>query len=249
MIAATDLAAVLEQVTGAMYDWVWSTPLFLLLLGCGLIFTVASRFAQWRILSHGYACIRGHYDKPGDTGHINHFQALCAALSATIGLGNIAGVAVAVSVGGPGAVFWMWVVGLFGMALKFMECTLAVMFRDVRDVPDPSAPALIEQDAEQRTLEYEGGAPAGSGRAAARPAAKCAAAPCGTCRRPSLTRSKPRRFALVRLQDSRRHVRRRDDPELLRRRKHVPGLERRQRAQRELQHFPSLARRWSSRHW
>ena len=163
MIAATDLAAVLEQVTGAMYDWVWSTPLFLLLLGCGLIFTVASKFAQWRILTHGYACIRGHYDKPGDTGHINHFQALCAALSATIGLGNIAGVAVAVSVGGPGAVFWMWIVGLFGMALKFMECTLAVMFRDVRDVPDPSAPALMEQDAEEGTLEYEGAPPPAPG--------------------------------------------------------------------------------------
>lgn len=138
---------------------IWSVPLFLLLLGCGLIFTIVTKFAQWRILTHGYACIRGHYDRPDDTGHINHFQALCAALSATIGLGNIAGVAVAVTMGGPGAVFWMWVVGLFGMALKFMECTLAVMFRDVRDVPDPSAPALMEQDAEEHTLEYEGEPP------------------------------------------------------------------------------------------
>ena len=159
MLAATGFSAVLEKVTSTMNEWVWATPLFLLLLGCGLIFSVVTKFAQWRILTHGYACIRGHYDKPGDTGHINHFQALCAALSATVGLGNIAGVAVAVSVGGPGAVFWMWVVGLFGMALKFMECTLAVMFRDVRDVPDPSAPALMEEDAEQRTLEYEGEPP------------------------------------------------------------------------------------------
>ena len=117
----------LEQITDGMASWVWSLPLFFLLLGCGLIFSVVTKFTQWRIMRHGYACIRGHYDKPEDTGHINHFQALCAALSATIGLGNIAGVAVAVSVGGPGAVFWMWVVGLFGMALKFMECTLAVM--------------------------------------------------------------------------------------------------------------------------
>ncbi len=149
----------LEQVTGTMAGWVWSIPLFFLLLGCGLVFSATSKFIQWRILTHGYSCIRGHYDKPEDTGHINHFQALCAALSATIGLGNIAGVAVAISLGGPGAVFWMWVAGAFGMALKFMECTLALMFRDVRDVPDPSAPALMEVDAEARTLDYPGEEP------------------------------------------------------------------------------------------
>ncbi|MGD8453688.1 MAG: alanine/glycine:cation symporter family protein [Phycisphaerae bacterium] len=127
-----NLSPTLDSATDAMATAIWSNPLFLLLLGCGLLFTVLTRFVQWRILTHGYACIRGRYDKPDDTGHINHFQALCAALSATIGLGNIGGVALAVSVGGPGAVFWMWIVGLFGMALKFMECTLAVMFRGVR---------------------------------------------------------------------------------------------------------------------
>jgi len=146
----------LEEIAAGMAGWVWSMPLFFLLLGCGLAFSIASKFAQWRILKHGYSCIRGDYDRPEDTGHINHFQALCAALSATIGLGNIAGVAVAVSLGGPGAIFWMWVIGLFGMALKFMECSLAVMFRDVRDVPDPSAPAGMEADAKSRTLEYNG---------------------------------------------------------------------------------------------
>lgn len=151
--------AAIEQFVTDLVSWVWSTPLFCLLLGCGLIFSVASKFAQWRILTHGIACIRGCYDRPGDTGHISHFQALSAALSATIGLGNIAGVAIAVSLGGPGAVFWMWVAGLFGMALKFMECTLAVMFRDKRDIPDPSAPALMEADAEDRTLEYAGEEP------------------------------------------------------------------------------------------
>ncbi|MFV1965869.1 MAG: alanine/glycine:cation symporter family protein [Pirellulaceae bacterium] len=149
----------LEYLTSSMANWVWSLPLFLLLLSCGMIFSIVSKFVQWRILTHGYACIRGAYDRPGDTGHISHFQALCAALSATIGLGNIAGVAVAVSLGGPGAVFWMWVVGLFGMALKFAECTLAVMYRDVRDVPDPSAPALASSDMETRTLQYAGEQP------------------------------------------------------------------------------------------
>ncbi len=153
----------LEKLTEAMANWVWSTPLFFLLLGCGLLFSVLSKFVQWRIMTHGYSCIRGHYDRPEDIGHINHFQALCAALSATIGLGNIAGVAVAVSLGGPGAIFWMWVVGLLGMTLKFMECSLAMMFRDVRDVPDPSAPAYTGADAEDRTLKYDGEDEPGSG--------------------------------------------------------------------------------------
>ncbi len=135
---------------------IWSNPLFLLLLGAGLLFTISTRFVQWRALTHGIACVRGLYDRPEDAGQINHFQALCAALSATIGLGNIAGVAVAIGTGGPGAVFWMWVVGLFGMATKFMSCTLAVMFRETLDVPDPSAPALTGGDAASHSLEYRG---------------------------------------------------------------------------------------------
>ncbi|MFQ5414039.1 MAG: alanine/glycine:cation symporter family protein [Phycisphaerae bacterium] len=157
---ADKLASFAEAFSG---KWVWSIYLFFLLLGCGLIFSIVTKFIQWRILTHGYACIRGRYDNPDDVGHINHFQALCAALSATVGLGNIAGVAVAVALGGPGAVFWMWVVGVFGMALKFMECTLAMMYRDQRDVPDPSAPALMEADAEARTLEYNGEPPPAPG--------------------------------------------------------------------------------------
>ncbi len=153
----------LEQFAADFVGWVWATPLFFLLLGCGFIFSIVTKFAQVRILTHGYACIRGHYDRPEDTGHISHFQALCAALSATIGLGNIAGVALSLSLGGPGAIFWMWVAGVFGMALKFMECSLAVMYRDKRDVPDPSAPALTGADAEDRTLEYNGEPPPAPG--------------------------------------------------------------------------------------
>ncbi len=152
-----------EQLVKIVVGYIWSTPLYLLLLGCGLIFSIATKFVQFRIMSHGIACIRGTYDKPGDTGHISHFQALSAALSATIGIGNIGGVAIAVSLGGPGAIFWMWIVGLFGMALKYMECTLAVMFRDVRDVPDPSAPALMQADAENRSLGYPGEEPPAPG--------------------------------------------------------------------------------------
>jgi len=155
----------LETQVGEWVGWlvgvIWSNPLFFLLLGAGLLFTVLTRFVQWRALTHGIACVRGLYDRPEDAGQINHFQALCAALSATIGLGNIAGVAVAIAAGGPGAVFWMWVVGLLGMATKFITCTLGVMFRETRDVPDPSAPALAEADAEAHVLEYrdEAGSP------------------------------------------------------------------------------------------
>ncbi|HNO77116.1 MAG TPA: amino acid carrier protein [Phycisphaerae bacterium] len=135
-------------------DAIWGLPLFLLLLGCGILFSVLSKFVQFRVLTHGIAVIRGKYDKPEDAGQINHFQALCAALSATIGLGNIAGVATAVSLGGPGAIFWMWVVGFFGMAIKFFECGLATMFRDEKDEPDPGAPAYIDDDIESHSLDY-----------------------------------------------------------------------------------------------
>ncbi len=79
--------------------------------------------------------IRGQYDHPGDPGAINHFQALSAALSATVGLGNIGGVAIAISLGGPGAVFWMWVVGFFGMALKTTEVTLGHALPEHRATP------------------------------------------------------------------------------------------------------------------
>ncbi len=135
-------------------DAIWGMPLFLLLLGCGIIFSVITKFVQFRVLTHGVAVIRGKYDKPGDAGQINHFQALCAALSATIGLGNIAGVATAVTIGGPGAIFWMWVVGFFGMAIKFFECGLATMYRDEKDVPDPGAPAYVDDDIESHQLDY-----------------------------------------------------------------------------------------------
>ncbi len=159
------LAMTLSEMATNFVDTVWALPLFFILLACGLIFTIATKFSQWRVLTHGFACVRGDYDDPDDPGAISHFQALCAALSATVGLGNIAGVVVAISIGGPGAVFWMWVIGFFGMALKFAECSLAVMYRDIRDVPDPSAPALIERDAESRTLEYRGESPPDPGAA------------------------------------------------------------------------------------
>ncbi|MFC1749505.1 alanine/glycine:cation symporter family protein [Pseudomonadota bacterium] len=95
-------------------------------------FTFRMGFINIRAFSHAIQCVRGKYDDPNDIGETTHFQALSTALSATVGLGNIAGVAIAISIGGPGATFWMIVAGFFGMAAKFTECTLGQMYRQVR---------------------------------------------------------------------------------------------------------------------
>ncbi|MAF84823.1 MAG: amino acid carrier protein [Gammaproteobacteria bacterium] len=115
----------------------WHNSVLFALLGTGVLFTVWSGFCQYRTLTHGVHVIRGVYDKPDDPGAINHFQALSAALSATVGLGNIGGVALAISLGGPGAVFWMWVVGFFGMAIKLTEVTLSMLYRNTDDPDNP----------------------------------------------------------------------------------------------------------------
>jgi alanine or glycine:cation symporter, AGCS family len=107
-------------------------PLIVLVLVCGAVFyTIYHRFLNIRGFKHAIDVTRGIYDNPDDPGEISHFQALTSALSATVGLGNIAGVAIAVTTGGPGAVFWMIVLGLFGMSSKFHECTLAQLYRSV----------------------------------------------------------------------------------------------------------------------
>ena len=94
------------------------------------IFTVYFRFINVRALKHGFQLVRGDYSDPTAAGEVTHFQALATALSGTVGLGNIAGVAVAVSLGGPGATFWMILAGLLGMSSKFVECTLGVKYRN-----------------------------------------------------------------------------------------------------------------------
>ena len=108
---------------------VWSTPLVTLLLGGGLFFLVVSKAAPYRYMGHAFAVLLGRYDTPDAAGEISHRQALAAALSNTMGLGNIAGVALAIVAGGPGAVFWMWVSALVGIATKFFTCSLGVMYR------------------------------------------------------------------------------------------------------------------------
>lgn len=99
------------------------------LLGAGLFLTLRLRFIQIRKLGHGFAVTSGKYDDPNEPGDVPHFQALTTALSATVGVGNIAGVAIAIHVGGPGALFWMWVTAFLGMATKYSEVTLAQHFR------------------------------------------------------------------------------------------------------------------------
>jgi len=99
-----------------------------------IIFTFYFRFINLRAMKHGFRLLRGDYDDPDAAGEVTHFQALATALSGTVGLGNIAGVAIAVSLGGPGATFWMILAGLLGMSTKFVECTLGVKYRN--EYPD-----------------------------------------------------------------------------------------------------------------
>jgi len=100
-----------------------------LLIGGGLYLLILSKFLPFRFFGHAIEVLRGKYDDPNDPGEISHFQALTTALSSTIGMGNIAGVAVAISIGGPGAMFWMWVSAIVGMSTKFFTCSLAIMYR------------------------------------------------------------------------------------------------------------------------
>lgn len=112
-------------------------PFVLIWLSLGaVIFTVYNRFVNITAFRHALDVVRGKFDDPNHKGEVSHFQALTAALSGTVGVGNIAGVAVAVSLGGPGATFWMIVAGLLGMSSKFVECTLGTKYRKVN--PDGS---------------------------------------------------------------------------------------------------------------
>lgn len=147
----TEVAFILEGESSMDFFWtevdqigrmIWGPATFIGLLGAGILFTLWTRITQYRVMTHGIDVVRGVYDDPDDPGAINHFQALSAALSATVGLGNIAGVALAIGAGGPGALVWMWIVGFFGMALKNVEITLAMMYRDTSDPENPSGGAM-----------------------------------------------------------------------------------------------------------
>ncbi|MEQ8211126.1 MAG: alanine/glycine:cation symporter family protein [Lacipirellulaceae bacterium] len=132
-----NVAAVEEQPEDEIKTRYVTMPLILvvLILG-GVFFTFRYGFVNVRMFGHCIQVIRGKYDRPDDQGEVSHFQALTSALSATVGLGNIAGVGVAITLGGPGAVFWMWLIAFFGMSMKFTSCSLAQYYRRVK--PDGS---------------------------------------------------------------------------------------------------------------
>ncbi|MBT54759.1 MAG: sodium:alanine symporter [Mameliella sp.] len=114
---------------GTSFPWIVAW-----LVVAATVFTIYFGFIQFRGFGHSIALVKGDYSDPDDAGEVSHFQALATALSGTVGLGNIAGVAVAVGIGGPGATFWMILAGLMGMASKFTECTLGVKYRN--EYPD-----------------------------------------------------------------------------------------------------------------
>ena len=118
----------MSEFIASLASAIWTPVLFLIILG-GVFFVVYSRFIQYRYLGHTIAILRGKYNNPNDPGQISPYQALSTALASTVGMGNIAGVAVAISIGGPGALFWMWVTAIVGMATNFFTSTLSVMYR------------------------------------------------------------------------------------------------------------------------
>ena len=125
-----------ENLTSQFASLMWGYPLLILMMGGGIFFTLYSRFTPFRFFKHGIKILLGQYDNPQDPGDLTHFQALSTALASTVGMGNISGVAVAISMGGPGALFWMWVSAFVGMSTKFFTCTLSIMFRGKDDRGD-----------------------------------------------------------------------------------------------------------------
>ena len=119
----------MSTIAGAL----WATPLVILLLGGGIFFSAYSRLTPLMYFKHAIDILTGKYDSDDDPGQITHFEALSSALASTVGMGNIAGVAVAIHTGGPGAIFWMWLTAILGMSTKFFTCSLALMYRGKDD--------------------------------------------------------------------------------------------------------------------
>jgi AGCS family alanine or glycine:cation symporter len=123
----------MDQLLSTVSGFVWGPVTIILLVGTGVMVALITRAIQLRKFAYAWKLISGKFDDPDDDGEITHFQALSAALSATIGTGNIAGVGTAIALGGPGAVFWMWVTAVFGMGLKYAECLLSLKFRTIHN--------------------------------------------------------------------------------------------------------------------
>ncbi len=124
-----DFLLAIDSVIQAYNEYVGGYAVLFLLIPTGLFFIFRLKFLNVTRLWHSIMVVAGKYDKPDDKGDVNHFKALTTALSATVGTGNIVGVSLAIYLGGPGAVFWMWVTGFLGMILKYAECTLSHKYR------------------------------------------------------------------------------------------------------------------------
>ena len=123
----------IDSFMANMANALWGTPLVILLLGGGIYFSIISKLVPFKYLNHAVDILLGKYDSKNDPGQITHFQALSSALSSTVGMGNIAGVAIAIHTGGPGAIFWMWCTAIIGMTTKFFTCTLSILYRGKDD--------------------------------------------------------------------------------------------------------------------
>ncbi len=119
----------LQDIVSQFSSWVWGIPLLILLIGGGLFLFIYSGLVPFRYLGHAVNILRGKYDKHNSPGDLSHYEALSSAIAATVGMGNISGVAIAIASGGPGAIFWMWVSAFVGMATKFFTCSLSIMYR------------------------------------------------------------------------------------------------------------------------
>jgi AGCS family alanine or glycine:cation symporter len=117
------------EIIIAFSNWIWGPPILILLLGGGTFFFIHSGFIPFTKMGHAIGLLRGKYDDDLAPGQITSRQALYSAIASTVGLGNISGVAIALNMGGPGAIFWMWVAAFVGMATKFYTCSLAIMYR------------------------------------------------------------------------------------------------------------------------
>lgn len=145
----------LGQILAAINAVLWNETWIFIIAGTGVLFTIWSGFCQYRALTHGPRVVSGVYDDPNDPGAINHFQALSAALSGTVGLGNIGGVALAITLGGPGAMFWMWIVGLLGMSIKLTEVTLSMLYRNTDDPDNPHGGPMWVADKALKRMKPE----------------------------------------------------------------------------------------------
>ena len=123
----------INSIISAFAEFMWGAPLLIILLGGGIYFSFYSRFVPFKYFRHGLNILFGRYNDPNDPGEITHFQALSSALASTVGLGNISGVAIAIQMGGPGALFWMWLSAIVGMSTKFFSCTLSILYRGKDD--------------------------------------------------------------------------------------------------------------------